>query len=399
MSMTTKYALILPEGLTDEPQPALGDQTPLEFADTPNLDWIGVHGRQGTAVTIPEGLPTDSAVAHLCVLGYDPKKFYPGRAALEIMARGVPLTTRDLVLCCNLVTVMDGRMIDDAAGRIGQSEAEALIKELNERIGIEQVVFHLGKSYRHWMVLRDAADCEAQCARPQDILHQPIRNHLPTGRGSETLRRVMEQSANLLTGHEINKVRQDLGENPATQVWLWGPGRLARLPRFESRHPLRAVMVGTAELMRGLAKGIGWEWIEASEATGGLDTNLAAKGRAAAAALEEYDLVAVHVAAAEDAACQGNLDAKLSAISQTDEQIIGPLLEELRKREHFRIMVTPAYSTPMSASARPDVVAPFCMAGREVVSVLRRPFSEENADTSDLHVEHGHELMEYFLKC
>lgn len=397
--MATKYALILPDGVVDQPHPQLGQRTPLEYAETPNLDWISVHGRQGTVVTVPEGLPADNGVALLSVLGYDPAKFYPGRAPLEVLARDIPLTTRDVVFCCNLVTVVDGRMEDFSAGRIGQPEAEQLISHLNERIGSEQVMFYVGRSFQHWMVLRDAPDCEVRCTRPQDIVEEPIRGHLPTGRGSETVRRVMERSAQLLADHEVNQVRQSLGENPATQVWLWGPGRKVHLPRFSTRYRLRGAMIGGVELARGVSKGIGWDWLEVPGATGLVDTDFAAKGRAAVRALDEYDLVAVHVNAAQDAGCQGDLDAKAEAVARIDQQIVAAVLDKLRSFEHFRILVVPAYSAPVAAGAGCEAAAPFCMAGREVVSVLRRAFCERNAQTSDLHVERGHELMEYFLKC
>jgi hypothetical protein len=38
------------------------------------------------------------------------------------------------------------------------------------------------------------------------------------------------------------------------------------------------------------------------------------------------------------------------------------------------------------------------MAGAWVRSAVQRPFSERAALESDLRIEHGHDLMEYFLK-
>jgi len=37
------------------------------------------------------------------------------------------------------------------------------------------------------------------------------------------------------------------------------------------------------------------------------------------------------------------------------------------------------------------------MCGKRIRSVLQRPFTEANSEESDLHIEFGHELMEYFL--
>jgi 2,3-bisphosphoglycerate-independent phosphoglycerate mutase len=42
---------------------------------------------------------------------------------------------------------------------------------------------------------------------------------------------------------------------------------------------------------------------------------------------------------------------------------------------------------------------PFALCGEHVHAVLRRPLSEAHAAESDLHIDFGHELMEYFLRA
>ena len=129
-----KYALILPDGAADEPVPELDGRTPLDVANTPNLDWISTNGRQGTVVTVPEGFTPATDVATLSVLGYDPRKYYTGRAPIEATAMGVELSASDIVFRCNLVTIVDGRMVDFAGGHIGTKEATKIIGDLNEQI-------------------------------------------------------------------------------------------------------------------------------------------------------------------------------------------------------------------------------------------------------------------------
>ena len=52
----TKYAIIIPDGAADEPLEQLGKRTVLEAAETPNMDKISAHGRQGLVRTVPEDM-------------------------------------------------------------------------------------------------------------------------------------------------------------------------------------------------------------------------------------------------------------------------------------------------------------------------------------------------------
>lgn len=394
-----KYALILPDGAADEPVRELGGRTPLEAARTPNIDWIATSGRQGTVVTVPRGWAPGSDVATLSVLGYDPLRYHTGRAPIEAAARRIHVERGSKVFRCNLVTIADGRMADFAAGHIRQAEAERIIGDLNERLGDWRIRFYPGVSYRHLMVLRDAETVRPKCTPPHDIPGEPVRAYLPTGRGSRLIRRIMKDAQALLADHEVNQVRCELGENPATGIWLWGAGRPPRLPRFKERFGLAGAAVAAVDLIRGIAVCLGWRLIDVPGATGYLDTDYDAKGRAAAEALDAYDLVAVHVEAPDEAGHNGDADAKVLSLERIDEAIVGPVLDKLRRFDRWRVLVAPDHPTPVGTRTHSPVPPPFCMAGTGVASRLAMPFSEANAAASDLKIDPGHILMEYFLKA
>ncbi len=394
-----KYAVILPDGAADEPLDELDGQTPIEAARIPNIDWIATNGRQGTMVTIPEGLPADSAVATLSVVGYDPRTCYPGRAPIEAAARRIRLGPHDLAFRCNLVTIVDGAMEDFSAGHIGQEEAERIIADLNEHLGDERISFYPGISYRHLMVLRNAQKIRVACTPPHDIPNQPVRGYLPAGRGSKLIRSLMDKSVEILAEHEVNEVRRDLGESPATSIWLWGQGKMPQLKPFRDKYGVRAASITGVDVIRGIAALVGWCQISVDGATGYLDTNFAGKGAAAVSALDEFDMVIVHVEAPDEAGHNGNAAAKIRALQRIDEFIVGPVLDKLRSfGDRWRILVAPDHPTPVSSRIHTTAPPPFCMAGQGVTGVLRRPFSESDADQSDLHINPGYELMEYFLK-
>ncbi len=75
----------------------------------------------------------------MAVLGYDPVKFYTGRAPIEAVAQGIDVTEDDWIFRCNLVTVIDGKMADHSAGHISSEEGRKFIEELNKTLGSEQV--------------------------------------------------------------------------------------------------------------------------------------------------------------------------------------------------------------------------------------------------------------------
>jgi 2,3-bisphosphoglycerate-independent phosphoglycerate mutase len=362
-----KYAIIIPDGAADEPLKELGGKTPIEAAATPNMDHIAMEGRQGVARTVPEGFESGSDVAIMTLLGYDPKVYHTGRAPLEAAAQRIPLAPTDWVFRCNLVTVVDGVMKDHSAGGITDAEAQRLIGDLAKAIKLPGFEFHYGVSYRNLLVYRGSEDFDLKTKPPHEFPEEPVSRYLPRGKGSDVLRKIMDVSKEVFAGHEINEVRKETGHNPATQVWLWGQGHAPNIPTFKERFGVASgCMITGVDLLRGLAVLLGWDVKEVEGMTSFHDTNYAGQGQATAAMLDRYD--------------------------------VGPVLEKLRTFPEWRVLVMPDHPTNISTRKHGYVPSPFAMAGTRVRSVVKGPYSEKNAAASDLRIERGHELMEYFLR-
>ncbi|MGB2822545.1 MAG: cofactor-independent phosphoglycerate mutase [Phycisphaerae bacterium] len=391
-----KYAIIIADGAADVPLDELDGRTPLEAADIPNMDWVAANGKVGTVRTIPESMPAGSDVAILSVLGYDPREFYTGRAPLEAAAQGLEVRPDEWIFRCNFVTIVDGTMEDYSAGHISTREAQSLIDELNRTLATDEVRFYCGVSYRHLMTLLGA--CDVRTVPPHDILSKPAASYLPTGAGSDRLRVLMERSQLLLAEHEINAIRRDLGDNPATSIWLWGEGKMPTLPAFAERFGVRGKVITAVDLVAGIAALIGWERIEVEGATGFVDTNYAGKGSAAVAALDEADLVCVHVEAPDEAGHHADAGGKVSAIESIDRHVVAPVLDRLRAEgDEWRILVLPDHPTPCTVRTHTRDAVPFAMAGSRIKAVVPGEFTEAAAAESDLHIRRGCDLMEYFL--
>jgi 2,3-bisphosphoglycerate-independent phosphoglycerate mutase len=393
----TKYAVIVPDGAAGEPLEEFGNRTALQAAQTPNMDKISQQGRQGLVRTIPVGLEPGSDIAQMSLLGYDPRRYYSGRAPIEAVARNIELSEDDWVFRCNLVTIVDGKMADHSAGHISTAEAGKLIKELNDCLGNKQIHFHAGVSYRHLAVFK-GFDFDVQTYPPHDLLGTSIEKILPRGKGSELLIDLMARSQQLFINHDINKVKADLGENQVSSIWLWGQGKKAQMESFQKRFKVKGAAITAVDLVRGLSKLVGFDLIDVPGATGFVDTNYQGKASAAIEALEKYDLVFVHIEAPDEASHSGSAEMKKKTIERIDKYIVGPVLEALQKYENWRILVMPDHPTLISSKAHTPEPVPFAMAGSKINGILHTTFSEANATKSGFKIDNGFELMEYFLK-
>lgn len=406
-----KYAIVIPDGCADEPQPALGGKTPLEAARTPNMDRIAQMGVVGRSDNVPASLTPASDVATLSLFGYDPLVVYTGRAPLETAAMGIPLGPNDWAIRCNLVHVANEQMRDFTSGHITSEDGRPLIEAMQAACGgpasrfvpglTGTLEFHPGVSYRNILVYRSSDkapfSAETKTQPPHDIPDQPIAEYLPAGPGAELLRALMERSRDLFRDHPVNQARSKAGKRGATQVWLWGQGSAPSLRPFAEVYGKKGAIISAVDLVRGVGVLLGWKRIDVPGATGYLDTDYAAKGRYGVAALADHDLVCVHVEAPDEASHEGKPEEKIKALERIDEAIVGPLLEALPKHGDWRILVSPDHRTPLRTRAHSYGAVPFTIAGTGIASRGQRTYDETVAAASDLSFEKGHELMKLFL--
>jgi 2,3-bisphosphoglycerate-independent phosphoglycerate mutase len=402
-----KYAIVIPDGCADEPQEALGGKTPLQAAHTPNMDRVAQAGVVGLSNNVPATLTPASDVATLSLFGYDPLLVYTGRAPLEAAAMGIRLGASDWAIRCNLVTVESGAMRDFTAGHIRSEDGRALILALDEDLGgpapddVTLLEFVPGVSYRNCLVCRNAPagmfTAETKAQPPHDIPDRPIAEHLPKGPGSDLLRDLMERSRQVFRNHPVNQARLQRGERPATQVWLWGQGRAPQLRSFAEVYGKRGAIISAVDLVRGVGILLGWKRIDVAGATGYLDTDYAAKGRAGVEALKNHDLVCVHVEAPDEASHEGRADAKVKALEEIDRHIAGPLLEALPRYGEWRILISPDHRTPLRTRAHAHGPVPFAVAGTGIPAHGKDSYDEAVAAHSERVFARGHELMSWFL--
>jgi 2,3-bisphosphoglycerate-independent phosphoglycerate mutase len=397
-----KYAIIIPDGCADEPIAELGGKTPLQAARKPNMDRIAREGIVGLSNNVPESLTPASDVATLSLFGYDPLRYYTGRAPLEAAAMGIELGPNDWAVRCNLVTVMDDVMVDFSGGHVSIPDGRAYMQTLCERLSNGPLEFHAGVSYRNLMIYRGTPTQPAPFSRetrthaPHDIPDKPIATYLPAGPGSELLRDLMSESRKFLSSHPLNCTRQARGESPVTQIWLWGQGQRPSLASFEKVYGKRGAIITAVDLLRGVGAFLGWQRIVVPTATGYLDTDYAAKGRAGVAALRDFDLVCVHVEATDEASHEGKIDEKVKALEEIDRHIVGPMLEALQAFGEWRILVSPDHPTLLRERVHGRGFVPWAISGYGI-SPSGKSYDEVSATSGARRFDRGQELMSFFL--
>lgn len=397
-----KYAIIIPDGAADQPQEELGGRTPLEAADTPAMDAVVAEGVIARACHTPKALPAGSEVGNMSLLGYEPLSNFTGRAPIEAAAQGIELGPEDWAIRCNLVTVEDQVMRDFTADHISTEEATELLTTAQEELGGDGLEFVPGVSYRNLLIWRGKVQpapftMEMRATPPHDLTDKSVLDDFPRGPGSDVLNDLMTATGELFANHPVNKHRRGAGKLPATNVWLWGIGRAPKLAPFSEAYGPQGAMITAVDLLRGLAALVGWPRIEVPGATGYTDTDYGAKGRHAVAALDEHDLICVHVEAPDEASHEGDCDAKVKAIEAIDRHVVAPLMEKLKSGDHWRVMISPDHPTFLSTKTHTHGNVPVAIAGTGITADQCSSYNDPNAAASDLAFDEGWRVMKFFI--
>ncbi|MCC7202223.1 MAG: cofactor-independent phosphoglycerate mutase [Nitrospirae bacterium] len=404
-----KYIVLVGDGMGDYPVPDIGNRTPLQAANKPNMDRLAKNGVLGLVKLAPDGFYPGSDVTQLSLLGYDPAIYYTGRSPLEAASIGVSLGEDDVAYRCNLVTLTrDGQYIstnvaadavmdDYSGGHVGTDEARELILSLDKELGSEVLRFYPGISYRHLMVWK-GGETDVRCTPPHDFTGKPLSGRLPAGQGVEVLTDIMERALHILSSHPTNKKRLDRGDKPANGIWLWGQGKAPKLKTFHEKYGLSGSMIAAVDLMRGIGKYAGFDIIDVPGATGYIDTNYRGKAEYALKELESKDVVYIHVEAPDEAGHNGDISGKVKAIEELDNKVIGTVLNGMKDKGPFRFLILCDHWTPVSTRTHTPEPVPFILYDNGEGSKSGRCYDEANAEASGLFVEDGTKLIDMLVR-
>ena len=396
-----KYIVLVGDGMGDYPLDELGGKTPLQAAETPNMDRIAAC-RVGLVQTIPDGMEPGSDVANLSLLGYDPRVYHTRRAPFEAASMQVELKPDEVAYRMNLVTLdlnsdHEVIMVSHSSGDLPSEDARQIVDDLKKDLKFPGTTIYQGVGYRHLLVWQNGPE-EAATIPPHDVLGQNMAPYLNEASENQ-VQRLIRSSWPILKHHPVNERRRQQKENEANSIWLWGQGRAPKLPRFEDKYGVKGAVICAVDLLRGMGIYAGFEPIYVKGATGYLNTNYRGKAEAALQALSRLDFVFLHVEAPDEAGHAGNCKEKIEAIENIDRNVLGTVLKGLGRFDDFRIMVVSDHLTPIRKRTHSGEPTPFAWASKRELerSGAGAVFSEDSARRSGFLIEKGHELMDHFV--
>lgn len=373
-----KTLLVILDGLGDRPIKEFGGKTPLEAANTPNMDLLAKNGVCGVMNAMPRELYPTSEEAHLAILGYDFIKDHPGRGVLEALGIGVKLKKDEITFRVNLGTVDENlKLVDPRAGVIDS------VKELCrsvDNIKIDNIKFKIYPSLQHRAVLvmsgepvkkylkkeknASISDTDPHKAGPRRI---GVRVLHPRSSGAskegKTIARALERyqylSHEILTENKTNKKRVKKGKLPANFILTRGYGHLMSIESFKDKFGRKSACIAGAPLYKGIGSYLGMKIIKVRGATGKMDTNIGAKIRAGKKALKKNDFVFLHIKGT-DMAGEDFGDAKMK--KEFIEKIDKNILETLNLK-NVVISVTGDHATPCELKDHSNDIVPVLISG------------------------------------
>ena len=341
------------DGLGDRPSKELKGKTPLEYANTPNMDKFAELGMNGLLHVIAPGITPGSDTAHLALFGVDPYEYYTGRGPFEAAGLGLEVREGDIAFRANFATINSEDIITDRrAGRIkeGTHELVELFKDM-EIDGVK-ILLKAGTEHRAALILRgenlsdkvSENDPHVEGKEPSEF--KPLDDSPEAYKTAQVLTTFVMKAKTLLSNADINKNREEQGLPAANYILIRGAGRAPKVPNFEEEYGLESVCIAGGGLYKGVGRMLGMHIVEDSRLTGGTDTNLSAKFGLALEALQTFDFVFTHVKGTDNYSHDGNPIGKMKFIEKIDKELFRFLPENIKT--DLVIMITGDHSSPCS---------------------------------------------------
>ena len=282
----------------------------------------------------------------------------------------------ETVWCCELMTQQDGKILDPTAGGIPTKESAALIDVLNRQLSSETRRWEYGDGAHHLFVTREKilAETDILAVPSPDVLAgQSWERALPRGATGEALQQLIVEASKLLESQPVNRVRLDLGENPANLVWLWGPAQPLPQKTWAERRGRSGAIISSCFPMQGFAQILGMEWKDAMHSIEeGAFERLAKQVNAL---LARHELVYVHLRVQTTHPVE-----RLCFMERLDQLVLKPFTEHLPMGEPWRLLLA---IDDLTSAAVPVVAIGSGLSQQPIAQLTSQSFAESPLTFAD----------------
>jgi 2,3-bisphosphoglycerate-independent phosphoglycerate mutase len=233
-----KGILVILDGVGDLPHKQLGDKTPLEAAQTPNLDFLAARGELGELYPVRPGFVPESDEAIISIFGNE--LISSTRGQLEARSTDVKLARGDLAFRVNFATIdspQKGNIVDRRAGRtLTTAEAEILAKAINNQIKMPcKFEFIPTIQHRGVLILRggfsdnilgnDSTYIQGKSHNTCKVcFSKPLDEEENSQYTANVVNEFLNQIFDVLDSHPVNIERKKKGLLPANYLLMRGAG-------------------------------------------------------------------------------------------------------------------------------------------------------------------------------
>jgi len=420
-----KLIYVAIDGMGDLPIKSLGNKTPLEAAETPNMDALARGGKTGLMYSVKKGVAPESDVAVISLLGYDPFKYSTGRGVIEVAGAGLEMKDGDLALRCNFATLGQGKNIIDrrVARTLTTEEATELSKAANEQFKLESYpnTFEFKNTLGHRAVLlikskEKPLSSNITNSDPAYIIvngigvaqanvEMVLKTSEPTDKTEQAkvsaalVNEFIEKTHKLWENHPVNIKRAAEGKLKANVVLTRDAGHL--LPKFfniNQHYHVNFAALADMHAERGIAQLAGMDSKLLPPPSGNLQKDCEVRVKALLDVLPNHDCFYIHLKGPDEPGHDGNCTAKTQIISAIDKYFFGPLLKQISLKDNI-ICITADHATPCSLKVHSDTPVPVLISGDRIDDGKAVKFSEKECAKGSLGIiERGCELMPKLMK-
>lgn len=407
---------VLLDGVGDLPHPDLEGKTPLEAANTPNLDKIAKNGSIGQVISVGKGIAPESDIAVFNMLGY---KFlhsdYVGRGVIEAIGVGIDFKDGDLALRGNFSTLNDeGTIIDRRAGRhIEREDVKEIAKELENKINFSypnsSVVVAPTIGHRVTVRIRtDGINLSSEITNTDPAYARvdgmgvakavgdfmkiekcfPLEESESSKITANLVNEFTEQSLQIMKKSPINQKRGEANKKKLSCILLRDAGnKYPDVTPINEKYSMKFSCIVDMPVELGISDVLKMKAFEA----GGL-TDYEEKARVAAKALETQNAIYVHLKGPDEFGHDGDAIGKTKNIEEIDQRFFKTLLENIDSSK-VTILISADHSTPCINKGHSDDPVPVLVSGDFLKKDGTTRMTEEQAKKGSIGLLQGAEVV------
>ena len=415
-----KIIYVLLDGVGDLPHPDIDNKTPLEAAQTPNLDKLAKNGKMGEVISVGKGIAPESDIAVFNMLGY---KFqhsdYAGRGVIEAIGIGIDFKDGDLALRGNFATLDEKDIIiDRRAGRhIEKEDAVGVSKELENKLRFSnpfsEVVVAPTIGHRVVVRIRDEHPLSSNISNTDPAYSRidgmgiakavgdflkierclPLDNTDSASLTADLVNEFSEKSLKILKESEINKIRNKQNKKLLNSILLRDAGnKYPNVQPINEKYSMNFSCIVDMPVEVGISNVLQMNAFNA----GGL-TDYEEKAMVAAKSMITENAIYVHLKGPDEFGHDGDAIGKMKNIEEIDQRFFGTLLENIDS-EKVVVMISADHSTPCINKGHSDHPVPLLISGGKIKNDGSERFTESDGKKGEIGLLEGAEVVSTALK-